>query len=122
MFEGRIFECCHHTLSISTLLFGLMRDILRFIFFICRHEKLFLFFTAFAYSLGLLLPDPVFAGRKVVRMPNSELLHQCLTVHPSLSVCPLVHLLHSFYILLLLVVLFLHRLDLFYYAKRVTIL
>ena len=60
MFEGRIFECCNHTLSISPLLFGLMRDILRFIFFICRLEKFFFFFTAFVCSLGLLLPDSKF--------------------------------------------------------------
>ena len=36
--------------------------------------------------------------------------NQCITVRPSLSVCPFVHLLHFFYILLKdLVVLFLHR-------------
>ena len=49
-FEGRIFGCCHHTLSISPLLPGLMRDILRFIFFICRHEKLF--FPGFCLQFG----------------------------------------------------------------------
>ena len=41
MFESRIFECYHHTLSISPLPSRLMRDILRFIFFICRHENIF---------------------------------------------------------------------------------
>ena len=46
MFEGRIFKCCHHTPSISPLLSGLMRDILRFIFFIWRYEKLFFFFLS----------------------------------------------------------------------------
>ena len=46
-FEGKIFECCHHTLSFSPLLSGLMRDILRFICFIFRHEKLLFFFLFF---------------------------------------------------------------------------
>ena len=46
------------TQSISTLLPRLMPGILWFIFFIYRHEKLlFFFFTAFTFSLGLLLPD-----------------------------------------------------------------
>ena len=42
-FEDRVFECFHHTLSISPLLSGLMRGILRFIFFICKHKKLLSF-------------------------------------------------------------------------------
>ena len=56
-FEVRLFECCHHTLWISTLLSGLMRGILRFIFFICRHEKFSLFLRTFVCISGLLLPD-----------------------------------------------------------------
>ena len=59
---------------------------------------------------------------------DRELLHrvswtstapnQCITVRPSLSVRPFVHLLRFFYILWKnLVVLFLHRTDLFYYLK-----
>ena len=41
-FEGRICECCHQTISISTLLSGIMLGILRFISLIYRLEKLFL--------------------------------------------------------------------------------
>ena len=48
--------------------------------------------------------------------------HQCITVRPLLSVCPLVHLLHFFYILLKdLVVLFLHRIlicNTWHYTSR----
>ena len=54
-FEGRIFECCHYTLSISTFLPGLMGGIWRFIFFICTYENPF--FTAFICSSDLLQPD-----------------------------------------------------------------
>ena len=52
---GRIFECRHHTLSISPLFSGLMRDILRFIFFMWRYEKLLFFFLS-----RLLFPVRVF--------------------------------------------------------------
>ena len=79
MFEDRIFECCHRTLSIFALLSGLMRGTLRFVFSICRHEKL-LFLTAFVCSLGLLLPD--FTILLVVQLSvcqNSTLLHR----HPG---------------------------------------
>ena len=96
-FEGKIFECCHHTLSFSPLLSGLMRGILRFICFIFRHEKLlffFFFFTAFVYSLGLLLPDStILLAAKFSVCQNSELLlspsggeHKAtylLPVHPT---------------------------------------
>ena len=39
------------TLSISTLLLGLMRGILWFIFFIYRHEKLFFFFLRLLFAV-----------------------------------------------------------------------
>ena len=70
-FEDRIFECCYPTLSVSPLLYGLMGGVLRFIFFICRHEK----FTAFVCSLGLLLPDStIVLAAKLSVCQNSELL------------------------------------------------
>ena len=50
---------------------------------------------------------------------------KCLPVYngPSIAIRPFVHLLHFFYILFKdLVVLFLHRDDIFYYVTHVTIL
>ena len=48
-FEGRIFECCYHTLSISPLLSGLMRGILRFMFHFQTWKASFFFSFSFFF-------------------------------------------------------------------------
>ena len=70
------FETCSNTgIIFRPLASGLMRGVLRFIFFICRHEKLLLFLTAFGWSLGLLLPDStILLPAKLPVCQNSELL------------------------------------------------
>ena len=71
-FEGRLFECYHHTLLFCILLSGLMRGIFWFIFFIYRREKLFAFlFYGFYLQFGFAtawLYD--FAGCKIVSRPK----------------------------------------------------
>ena len=79
------------TQSISTLLPRLMRVILWFIFFIYRHEKLFLlllFLTAFTCSLGLLLPDStILMAGNLSLCQNSKLLLRYLEMSTRCSIC-----------------------------------
>ena len=79
-FEVRVFECWHYTLSISTLLSGLMWGICGVfcgLYFSCTDMESFLFFYGFYLQFGFASAwfyD--FAGCKFVRMPKWWIITQ----------------------------------------------